>query len=396
MFRDAVLLLQESFTTVWLMTQGGPYYATYTLPQFIGEQGFGLLSFGTASAALWVLVSVDGCSCRSYCIWWHANGALVLRMVCCYDKLAAHAVAGDCRHGLLLPLVWMTATAFHAPATPLPTSLRLVPDNPTVANFGRIFTIIPLLRFTINSLIVVALAVPLTLLTGSWAGFGMAQLPERSQRRWVIISLIVLIIPGIALWSTRFLLWQMVGLDRHVLGDYRTSLDGYDAVFVLMFYRAFRRVPAGLYDAARLDGAGVLRTWASVAFRAAGTLNNRRRRHPVVCPLLGRLHQSVTLSEQRKQLHAANCIAVFTANESIRLAVVDGWCGMGHSGAGWVVRDCAGILESFHKQHKRNSEANMKRLVVLIFLLVGFGAACADSQSAENGLFHGIWRPGRT
>jgi multiple sugar transport system permease protein len=60
MFRDAVVLLQESFTTVWLMTQGGPYYATYTLPLFIYEQGFDLLSFGTASAALWVLYALTG------------------------------------------------------------------------------------------------------------------------------------------------------------------------------------------------------------------------------------------------------------------------------------------------------------------------------------------------
>jgi ABC-type sugar transport system permease subunit len=60
MFRDAILLMQESFTTVWLMTQGGPYYATYTLPQFIYEQGFDLLSFGTASAALWVLYLLTG------------------------------------------------------------------------------------------------------------------------------------------------------------------------------------------------------------------------------------------------------------------------------------------------------------------------------------------------
>ncbi|MCO5204617.1 MAG: carbohydrate ABC transporter permease [Anaerolineae bacterium] len=169
----------------------------------------------------------------------------------------------------LLPLVWMTATAFHAPATPLPTSLRLVPDNPTVANFGRIFAIIPLLRFTINSLIVVALAVPLTLLTGSWAGFGMAQLPERSQRRWVIISLIVLIIPGIALWSTRFLLYKWLGWIDTYWAIIAPAWMGTSPFFVLMFYRAFRRVPAGLYDAARLDGAGVLRTWASVAMPLA-------------------------------------------------------------------------------------------------------------------------------
>lgn len=58
--RDAILLLQESFTPVFLMTQGDPYYATYTLPYFIYEQGIGLLSFGTASAAIWVLYALSG------------------------------------------------------------------------------------------------------------------------------------------------------------------------------------------------------------------------------------------------------------------------------------------------------------------------------------------------
>ena len=59
-FRDAVLVFQESFTSILLMTEGGPYYATYTLPVFIYEQAFDLLSFGTASAALWVMYALTG------------------------------------------------------------------------------------------------------------------------------------------------------------------------------------------------------------------------------------------------------------------------------------------------------------------------------------------------
>ena len=54
-FRDAILTFQESFTSIFLTTGGGPYYATYTLPFYVYEQGFDLLSIGTASAALWVL-----------------------------------------------------------------------------------------------------------------------------------------------------------------------------------------------------------------------------------------------------------------------------------------------------------------------------------------------------
>lgn len=59
-FRDAVLTFQNSFTDVMITTGGGPYYATYTLPMFAYEQGFDLLSFGTASVALWVMYLLTG------------------------------------------------------------------------------------------------------------------------------------------------------------------------------------------------------------------------------------------------------------------------------------------------------------------------------------------------
>ncbi|MCB0020626.1 MAG: sugar ABC transporter permease, partial [Anaerolineales bacterium] len=60
MFRDAILTFQESFTTILLTTDGGPYYATYTLPMFVYEQGYDLQAFGTASAALWVVYGLTG------------------------------------------------------------------------------------------------------------------------------------------------------------------------------------------------------------------------------------------------------------------------------------------------------------------------------------------------
>lgn len=59
-FRDAILTFQESFTHITILTQGGPYYSSYTLPLFIYEQAFGLRDFGTASAALWILYALTG------------------------------------------------------------------------------------------------------------------------------------------------------------------------------------------------------------------------------------------------------------------------------------------------------------------------------------------------
>ncbi len=59
-FRDVIFTFQESFTHIFILTQGGPYYATYTLPFFIYEQGFDLRAFGPASAALWVMYAITG------------------------------------------------------------------------------------------------------------------------------------------------------------------------------------------------------------------------------------------------------------------------------------------------------------------------------------------------
>jgi len=169
----------------------------------------------------------------------------------------------------LLPLLWMASASLNAPGDPLPTSLRLLPPHPTLANYGRIFRLLPLGRYTLNSLLVVALAVPITLVVSSWAGLGMARLPKPAQRRWITLSLAVLMVPGIALWSTRFLLYRELGWYDTVWALIAPAWMGTSPFYVLMFYRAFRRIPAAIYDAAHLDGAGVLQTWWLVALPMA-------------------------------------------------------------------------------------------------------------------------------
>jgi multiple sugar transport system permease protein len=139
----------------------------------------------------------------------------------------------------------------------------------TLDNFSRLFSVLPIARFTFNSLKVVLIAIPLTLLTASWAGFAMARLPRPAGRRWVLVSLLALIIPGVALWSSRFLLYERLGLTGTTWALVAPALMGTSPFFVLMFYRAFRRIPAAIYESARLDGAGVIATWGRVALPIA-------------------------------------------------------------------------------------------------------------------------------
>jgi len=165
---------------------------------------------------------------------------------------------------LLLPLLFMVTTSLYPPGEPLPTTLQLLPQRPTFANYQRIFDLLPMGRYTLNSLLVVGLAVPITLVVSSWAGLGMARLSRPAQRRWIVISLAVLMVPGIALWSTRFLLYRTLGWYDTVWALVAPAWMGTSPFYILMFYRACRRIPSAMFDAAQIDGAGVLRTWWSI------------------------------------------------------------------------------------------------------------------------------------
>lgn len=163
----------------------------------------------------------------------------------------------------LLPLIWMFTAALHPVGRPLPQTLSFSLDL-TLANFKRVWQLVPLGRFTLNSLLVVLLAVPLTIVTSSWAGFSMAQLPKTSQRRWIVLSLAVLMVPGVALWATRFFIYEALGWHNTIWALIAPAWMGSSPFFVLMFYRAFRRIPVVIYEAARLEGAGVLDNWQQI------------------------------------------------------------------------------------------------------------------------------------
>jgi len=56
--RDIVLSFQNTFTPAYMMTQGGPYYSTYYIPNFIYETAFDSLRFGESAAVMLIVFIV--------------------------------------------------------------------------------------------------------------------------------------------------------------------------------------------------------------------------------------------------------------------------------------------------------------------------------------------------
>jgi multiple sugar transport system permease protein len=165
----------------------------------------------------------------------------------------------------LLPLYFMVSGSLRKAGLPPPRTLELLPSPLAWGNYERAFELVDIPRYTLNSLLVVAFAVPLTLLTASWAGFAMARLSGRPAGALVALSLIALMIPLTALLVPRFTIFKELGLINTYVPLIAPAIMGTSPFYVLLFYWSFKRIPPELFEAARLEGLGPLATWWRVA-----------------------------------------------------------------------------------------------------------------------------------
>lgn len=168
-----------------------------------------------------------------------------------------------------VPLLWVAGFSLRQTGLPPPTTIEWLPRPLVWSNYARLFQIVPLGWYILNSLLVVALAVPTTLVVASWAGFAMAQLPERARRRLTALAVLLLMVPMASLWLTRYVLFTYLGLIDTIWPLVAPALMGSSPFFVLLFYWTFRRIPSELFESARLDGAGALTIWAKIAMPLA-------------------------------------------------------------------------------------------------------------------------------
>jgi multiple sugar transport system permease protein len=170
---------------------------------------------------------------------------------------------------MVLPLLWMVATSLRERGSVPPRTLELVPDPLAWTNYREIFDLLPLATMARNSLVIAAIAVPLSVLCASWAGFALALLAPRTRRWLVAVAFVAAMIPTTAFWVTRFVLFSKLGLVDTWWPLILPALTGTSPLFALVYLWSYLGVPRDVFDAARLDGAGAIRAWATIAFPLA-------------------------------------------------------------------------------------------------------------------------------
>lgn len=169
----------------------------------------------------------------------------------------------------VLPLWWMIVASLRPIGLPPPTTIEWWPADPQWSNYAEIFRQVPMGRYALNSLLVVLVAVPLTLLTASLAGFGLSQVRGPWRNRLLIAAIALLMVPAPAVWLFRYQLLSWLGLLTSLWALVLPAMAAGSPLLVLLFYWTFRRNPLELYEAARVEGADAWTAWRKIAMPMA-------------------------------------------------------------------------------------------------------------------------------
>jgi ABC-type glycerol-3-phosphate transport system permease component len=158
---------------------------------------------------------------------------------------------------ILLPLGWMITVALKPDDVPVFTfPPQWFPTQDWhVENFGRALTRSsqPFLRYTINTLVLVAGNIVGTLLSCSIVAYAFARLRFRGREFLFNVLIITLLIPWQTLMIPQFLMFFHLGWYGTYLPLIVPSFFG-NAFFIFLIRQYMRTIPRELESAARVDG----------------------------------------------------------------------------------------------------------------------------------------------
>lgn len=180
------------------------------------------------------------------------------------SKLITTVLMGALSVFFLIPFVWMVSSAFKFEKDVMRFPIEWIPKSINVVyNFKAVWMgKVPFLHIYFNSIKVAVIVTFITLLVSTMAAYSFTKLKFRGRNLVFTALLAFMIIPDQATLIPRFMLIRWMGLyDTHVALIFMS-------MFSIYFTFLLRQFMVGISDeyieAAKIDGAGHFRTFASI------------------------------------------------------------------------------------------------------------------------------------
>jgi len=136
------------------------------------------------------------------------------------------------------------------------------PEQVSLQNYSDVFTRVDFSRYLFNSLWITGCVVLSGLLINSMAGYAFARLHWRGRELFFSLVLMIMIVPLEAIAVPLFYQVTLFGWrDTYIVQIVPFIANAFS---IFLFYTFFLGLPRELEEAARIDGAGVLRTFVQI------------------------------------------------------------------------------------------------------------------------------------
>lgn len=164
----------------------------------------------------------------------------------------------------VFPFVWVLFTSFKGVQDPIfSVPPQLIPHDPTIENYLRVWRQLPVGRFYLNSIVATLSTVIFNTLFSSLAGYPLAKMSFRGRDAIFYLLLATYIVPPVLTSIPSFVLAVNV---FHFYDKLPSVIFPYLAgvLSIFLMRQAFKAVPDDLIDAGRIDGASEWRIWWSI------------------------------------------------------------------------------------------------------------------------------------
>ncbi|HUQ54692.1 carbohydrate ABC transporter permease [Lentzea sp.] len=144
----------------------------------------------------------------------------------------------------------------------------LLPSPVTLANYAEVWRAVPLLAWVGNSVAVGLAAAVAATVSSAVVAFGFARFRFRGRSALFALVLATMMLPAAVTMVPVYLEWHAVGLATTQIPLWAGNLFG-SAFYVFLLRQFFLGLPAEVFDAARVDGAGPWRQFRSIALPLA-------------------------------------------------------------------------------------------------------------------------------
>lgn len=169
---------------------------------------------------------------------------------------------------MLVPFVWMLTTSLKEPGDIFVYPPQWIPKPVQWQNYLETVTVMPFLRFYLNSTIQAVAVTVLQLLTSSLAAFAFSRLRFRGRDALFLLYLATMMIPFPVTMIPNFIIVRFL----HWIDTFRALIlpPAFSAFSTFLMRQYFLSIPIELDDAARVDGASSFRIWWQVILPLSG------------------------------------------------------------------------------------------------------------------------------